>query len=121
VDLDGKVAIVTGASRRVGAATAVALAEAGCRVACAARSTKEAPQRTAGTLDDKVAKAKNAGADAIAIPTDLSKRDEVRRMVDDTAKRFGGVDVLTNNAAVTFIGDLDQPEHRHDLTFAVNY
>ena len=82
VDLDGKVAIVTGASRGVGAATAVALAEAGCRVACAARSTKEAPQRTPGTLDDTVARAKNAGTEAIAIPTDLSKRDDVRRMVD---------------------------------------
>ena len=121
VDLDGKVAIVTGASRGVGAATAIALAEAGCRVACAARSTKEAPQRTPGTLDDTVARAKNAGTEAIAIPTDLSKRDDVRRMVAETVERFGGVDVLINNAAVTFIGDLDQPERRHDLTFAVNY
>jgi citronellol/citronellal dehydrogenase len=121
VDLDGKVAIVTGASRGVGSATAVALAQAGCRVACAARSTKEAPQRTPGTLDETVARAKDAGTEAIAIPTDLSKRDDVRRMVHETVEHFGGVDVLINNAAVTFIGELDQPERRHDLTFAVNY
>ena len=54
-DLDGRVALVTGASRGVGAATAVALAEAGCHVACAARSTRTEPQRTPGTLDETVA------------------------------------------------------------------
>ena len=55
MDLAGKVALVTGASRGVGAATALALAHAGCDVACAARSTKDAPQRTAGVLEDTVA------------------------------------------------------------------
>ena len=55
MELEGKVALVTGASRGVGAATAVALAEAGCRVACAARSTTDHPQRTPGTLDEIVA------------------------------------------------------------------
>ena len=52
MELEGKVALVTGASRGVGAATAVALAQAGCAVAVAARSTKDAPQKTpdGGTL-----------------------------------------------------------------------
>ncbi|MFI5045682.1 MAG: SDR family NAD(P)-dependent oxidoreductase [Acidimicrobiia bacterium] len=121
MDLDGKVAIVTGASRGVGAATAVALAGAGCRVACVARSTKAAPQRTAGTLDETVARAREAGGDAIPIATNLAKRDEVCSMVSATVDHFGGVDVLVNNAAVQFIGDLEQPDSRHDLTFAVNY
>jgi citronellol/citronellal dehydrogenase len=121
VDLDGKVAIVTGASRGVGAATSVALAEAGCRVACAARSTREAPQRTAGTLDETLDRVKAAGAEGLAVPTNLADRDAVRAMVARTVDHFGGVDVLINNAAVQFIGDLEQPEHRHDLTFAVNY
>jgi NAD(P)-dependent dehydrogenase (short-subunit alcohol dehydrogenase family) len=121
VDLDGKVAIVTGASRGVGAATAVALASAGCRVACAARSTREAPQRTSGTLDDTVARAQDAGSEAVSIPTNLANRDEVRAMVATTADHFGGVDILVNNAAVTFVGDLEQPQHRHELSFAVNY
>jgi len=121
VNLDGKVAIVTGASRGVGAATAVALAEVGCRVACVARSTKAAPQRTAGTLDDTVARAQESGGEAFAIAANLANRDEVCSMVAVTVEHFGGVDVLINNAAVQFIGDLAQPESRHELTFAVNY
>ena len=121
MDLDGKVALVTGASRGVGAATAIALAQAGCKVARAARSTKEAPQRTAGTLDETLQRIEAAGGEGLAVPTNLADRDAVRAMVGRTVEHFGGVDVLVNNAAVTFIGDLDQPEHRHELTFAVNY
>ncbi len=121
MELAGKVALVTGASRGVGAATAVALAEAGCVVACAARSTKESPQRTAGTLDDTVGRIKAAGGTALAVPTNLADRAAVRAMVHTTADHLGAIDILVNNAAVQFIGDLDQPEHRHELTFAVNY
>ena len=55
MELDGRIALVTGASRGVGAAVAVALAEAGCRVALAARSTDASPQRTPGTLDETLA------------------------------------------------------------------
>jgi NAD(P)-dependent dehydrogenase (short-subunit alcohol dehydrogenase family) len=121
VDLDGKVALVTGASRGVGAATAVALAEAGSLVACAARSTQDAPHRTAGTLEETLARVRAAGGDGLVVPTNLADRDEVRSMVARTAECFGGFDILINNAAVQFIGDMQQPEHRHDLTFAVNY
>lgn len=121
MDLNGKVALVTGASRGVGAATAVALAEAGCAVACAARSTRDSPQRTAGTLDDTLARIAAVGGEGLAVATNLAQRDEVRAMVARTVEHFGGIDVLVNNAAVQFIGDLRQPEHRHELTFAVNY
>ena len=121
MDLSGKIALVTGASRGVGAATAVALAQAGCSVACAARSTKDAPQRTAGTLDETVDRIKSTGGNGLAVPTNLADRGSVRAMVARTVEHFGGLDILINNAAVQFIGDLEQPEHRHDLTFAVNY
>ena len=67
-DLEGKVALVTGASRGVGAATAVALAEAGCDVACAARATESSPQRTAGTLDETVARSSEPVAAACRSP-----------------------------------------------------
>jgi NAD(P)-dependent dehydrogenase (short-subunit alcohol dehydrogenase family) len=73
----GPVVLVTGASRRVGAATAVALAAAGYRVAGAARSTATSPQRTPGTLDQTVAAIEAAGGEAVAIPTNLAAVDEV--------------------------------------------
>src|SRR6185436_17245079 len=125
MNLAGKIAIVTGASRGVGSAVAIALAEHGCLVACAARSTLDAPQRTPGTLDDTVERAKeagrSAGGDAFAVPTDLSVQDDVISMVARTVEHFGGLDILVNNAAVTFVGDLTQSLKRHDLTMEVNY
>ena len=125
MELRGKVAIVTGASRGVGAAVALALVREGCSVVCAARSTADAPQRTPGTLDDTVAQAVDAGrstgAEAIAVPTNLADDDEVLAMVARTVDHFGGVDILINNAAITFVGGLEQPLKRHDLTMQVNY
>ena len=120
MNLTGKVALVTGASRGVGAATAVALAQAGCRVACAARSTEATPQKTPGTLDDTLSRIRAAGGDAIAVPTNLAVEAEVVEMVRATAAHFGGLDLLVNNAAITFVGDLAIPLKRHDLVMEVN-
>jgi len=102
-DLDGKVALVTGASRGVGAATAVALAEVGCHVACAARSTMDQPQRTAGTIDETVARVEAAGRRGLAVPTNLAVDAEVEAMVATTVEHFGRLDILINNAAITFM------------------
>src|SRR4051812_9829946 len=120
MDLDGKVALVTGGSRGVGAATAVALAEAGCDVAVAARSTQSAPQATPGTLDETVQRIEATGRRGLAVPTDLSKRASVMEMIDSTVEGLGGLDILINNAAITFVGDVDIPLKRHDLVMAVN-
>jgi NAD(P)-dependent dehydrogenase (short-subunit alcohol dehydrogenase family) len=115
-----KVALVTGASRGVGAATAVALAEAGYAVACAARSTRTQPQRTPGTLDDVVERITERGGTALSVPVDLSDREQVTAMVERTVAELGRLDVLVNNAAVTFVGDLDIPQRRHDLVMAID-
>jgi NAD(P)-dependent dehydrogenase (short-subunit alcohol dehydrogenase family) len=120
MDLDGKVALVTGASRGVGAATAVALAEAGCDVACAARATKQSPQRTPGTLDETVARIEATGRRGLAVVTNLADEAQVVDMVAKTQRFFGRLDVLVNNAAITFVGDLDIPLKRHDLIMEVN-
>jgi NAD(P)-dependent dehydrogenase (short-subunit alcohol dehydrogenase family) len=121
VDIEGKVALVTGASRGVGAAVAIELARNGCQVACAARSTKDAPQRTPGTLDETVSRILELGSTALAIPTNLAVEGDVIAMVARTIEGFGGLDILVNNAAVTFIGDLQVPLRRHDLMMDVNF
>lgn len=120
MDLDGRVAIVTGASRGVGAATAIALGAAGARVACAARATDAAPLPVPGTVDGTVRAITDAGGEAIAVPTNLADDADVVAMVTRTEAEWGAVDILVNNAAITFPGDLDLPMKRHDLVFAVN-
>ena len=119
-DLQGKVALVTGASRGVGAAAAVALAEAGCDVACAARATEANPQRTSGTIDETVRRIEATGRRGLAVPTNLGVDEEVEAMVATTHAHFGRLDILVNNAAITFIGDLDIPLKRYDLIMQVN-
>jgi len=119
-ELEGKVALVTGASRGVGAATAVALAQAGCHVACAARSTRDQPQRTSGTIDETVSRIEAAGRRGLAVPTNLAVDADVEAMVATTLDHFGRLDILVNNAAITFIGDLSIPLHRFDLVMQVN-
>ncbi len=120
MDLGGKVALVTGASRGVGAATAVALAEAGAAVACAARATDASPVALPGTIDDTVRRIEAVGGRALAVPTNLAVDSEVEAMVATATEHFGRLDVLVNNAAITFPGDLELPMKRFDLIFAVD-
>jgi NAD(P)-dependent dehydrogenase (short-subunit alcohol dehydrogenase family) len=89
--LDGKVAIVTGASRGIGAATARALAAAGASVALAARDV-DALERVAGEV-------RAAGGRALAVPTDIRQPAAVEELVGRTVAEFGGLDIAFNNAA----------------------
>jgi citronellol/citronellal dehydrogenase len=120
MELDGKVAIVTGASRGVGAATAVLLAERGCKVVCAARATDAAPVPIPGTIDETVRRIRDGGGEAVAVPTNLAKDIEIEQMISTTIEHFGPVDVLVNNAAITFPGDLDLDMKRFDLVMQVD-
>jgi citronellol/citronellal dehydrogenase len=120
MDIAGKVALVTGASRGVGRAVAIALAQAGADVACAARATAENPLPLPGTIDDTVRAVEAAGQRGLAVPTNLAVEAEVERMVRRTIEHFGRLDILINNAAITFPGDLALPMKRYDLIMAVN-
>jgi NAD(P)-dependent dehydrogenase (short-subunit alcohol dehydrogenase family) len=87
---------------------------------CAARATDASPQRTPGTIDATVRRIEAGGGTAIAIPTNLAEVADVHALVDATVEHFGGVDVLVNNAAITFPGDVDLDPRRYDLVMAVD-
>ena len=91
LELTDKVALVTGASKGIGKAVALSLAAEGARVAVVARD---------GALLDKVAAGcrDRSGKDAVALTADLSKLDEVERVVRQTKERMGRLDILVNNA-----------------------
>src|SRR2546426_8896619 len=120
MDLRGAVALVTGASRGVGRAIALALADAGADVACAARTTDATPRKLPGTIDATVREIQARGRRGLAVPADLSRPAEVEAMVERTIAHLGRLDVLVNNAAVTFAGDIDLAIKRWDLVMEVN-
>ncbi len=93
-DLSGKVAVVTGGNTGLGEAFARALAEVGARVAIAARDHDQS-ERVARAIG-------NAGGEAIAVDVDVTRPDEVERMVGEVTERLGPVDILVNNAGVCY-------------------
>jgi len=120
--LDGKVAIVTGASRGIGKAIAQLLAAEGARVACAARTVAEGDHIFEGSLDTTVAEIEKAGGTAAVMQVDVSQEESCRELVSTTRDRFGPIDVLVNNAALTyFIPVKDIAVRRWLRSFAVNF
>jgi NAD(P)-dependent dehydrogenase (short-subunit alcohol dehydrogenase family) len=100
-DLRGKVAIVTGASRGIGRHAALALAHRGVNVVVTARSVDKAYEAVPGSITETAAAIEATGAEALAVGADLAQEDDLSRIIDATVDRFGGVDLLVNNAAVT--------------------
>lgn len=88
--LDGKTALVTGASSGIGQAIAIALAEAGADVACHARS--------AGKADETLAEISKLGRRGVTVTGEMSDKDTPARIVAQTIDEFGGLDILINNA-----------------------
>jgi 3-oxoacyl-[acyl-carrier protein] reductase len=108
--LTGKVAIVTGASKGIGAAVAKALAKAGAAVALNYSADKEGAERTAAEITRE-------GGKAVAIQGDVSKAADVKHLFEKARKAFGSIDVLVNNAGVFQFDRLEEITekefHRH--------
>jgi 3-oxoacyl-[acyl-carrier protein] reductase len=113
-ELKGRIALVTGASRGIGAAIATALAEAGAAVAVNYRER-------ASEAEAVVADIKRKGGRAIAIAADVSQAAAVAKMVEQVTSSLGGIDILVNNAGVAIVRGVDDPtEDDFDRTIAVN-
>ena len=113
LDLSGKVALVTGGSRGLGLQMAEALGEMGARVALTARKAAE--------LDVAVKHLAALGVEAMAVPVDLGRRENIPGTVDAVAARFGTVDVLVNNAGTTWGAPAeDHPAEAWDKVMRLN-
>jgi citronellol/citronellal dehydrogenase len=120
--LDGKVAIVTGASRGIGKAISKQLAAEGAKVACAARTLGEGDHILEGSLTTTVSEIEKAGGTAAAFQVDISEEESCDNLVTKVRETFGPIDVLVNNAALTyFIPVKDYPVRRWLRSFAVNF
>ncbi len=120
--LDGKTVIVTGASRGIGAEIARLFAQEGGRVACVARTLREGDHPLPGSLEHTVAAIREAGGEAVAIAADISEYEQCVRAVEAARAAYGPVDVLVNNAALTyFIPVRDYPITKWHRSVAVNF
>ncbi|HEV2093212.1 MAG TPA: SDR family oxidoreductase [Rubrobacter sp.] len=111
--LEGRTALVTGASSGLGRATAVALAGAGADVALVARSAQE--------LEETGEEVSRAGRRALVLPADLAREDEAATVVERTVGEFGRIDVLINAAGIDVPGTVEELDVAGwDLTLSVN-
>lgn len=120
--LDGRVALVTGASRGIGAGIAQRLAAEGASVAITARTMNSNPDaHLAGSLDETLELIRAAGAPCVAIAADIADADDRARIVPEAHAALGPIDVLVNNAAAAmYMPNAEIPLKRRRLTYEIN-
>jgi citronellol/citronellal dehydrogenase len=118
--LDGRVAIITGASRGIGRALALRLAEEGADIVAAAKS-EASTEKLPGSIYETAAEVEKRGQRALAVKVDVRNEEEIQAMVNQTMETFGRVDILINNAgALWWKPVLETPAKRFDLLMAIN-
>ncbi len=120
--LDGKVVVVTGASRGIGSEIAKVFAGEGGKVVCAARTLKEGEHQFEGSLESTVKAIRDAGGEATPCAVNISEPEECEKLIATARDTYGPVDVMVNNAALTyFIPVKDYPTNKWMRSWAVNF
>lgn len=124
-DLSGRVAFITGTSRGVGKAFALALAECGCDVVSTGKTSEESDygdeQDLDGTIEGTAREVRGRGQEALAIRLDVRDASSVRSAIDRTIDEFGRLDVCVNNAGAIQLASVEEmPADRFDLMTEVN-
>mmetsp|Transcript_43953 Transcript_43953/g.80317 ORF Transcript_43953/g.80317 Transcript_43953/m.80317 type:complete len:320 (+) Transcript_43953:46-1005(+) len=119
-DLSGKVAIITGATRGIGKACAVALAKQGCNIVVAAKSVEEQPNLP-GTIHSVAMELELLGVKALPVQVDMRKLDTIEACVQKTVETFGRVDIVINNASALWWHTMEgTPMNKFDLITQIN-
>ena len=120
MSLKNKTAIITGATRGIGKAIALRLAKEGANIVIAAKSVEE-NAKLGGTIFSAAAALEAAGGKALAVPCDIRFDDKVHTVIDKAIEKFGGIDILVNNASAISLTTTEQTEpKRFDLMHAIN-
>lgn len=118
--LKGKTLFITGGSRGIGLAIALRAARDGANVAIAAKTTDPHP-KLPGTIFSSAKEIEAAGGQALPVQCDIRDETQILKAVDETVERFGGIDILVNNAsAISLTSTPETPMKRFDLMFGVN-
>ncbi len=118
--LRGKTLFITGASRGIGKAIALRAARDGANIVIAAKTAKPHP-KLPGTIYTAAEEVEGAGGRALAVSTDIRFEDQVEAALAKAVERFGGIDILINNASAIWLGGtLETPMNRYNLVFDIN-
>ncbi|HWG78750.1 MAG TPA: NAD(P)-dependent oxidoreductase [Stellaceae bacterium] len=119
-DLKGKTLFVSGGSRGIGLAIALRAAKDGANIVIAAKTAEPHP-KLPGTIYTAAEEIERAGGKALPCQTDIRDEDQVMRAVEAAVERFGGIDILVNNAsAISLTGTAETPMKRFDLMMGIN-
>jgi citronellol/citronellal dehydrogenase len=117
---ENKTVIITGASRGIGKAIGLKLAAAGANIVIASKSTEENP-KLGGTIFSAAAEMEAAGGRALAVQCDIRFEDQIDNVIKQTIDKFGGIDILVNNASAINLSPTEQTEpKRFDLMYDIN-
>ena len=120
MSFQNKTVIITGASRGIGKAIGLRLAKEGANIVIASKSVEENP-KLGGTIFSAAAEMEAAGGKALAVQCDIRFEDQVQNVVDKAVEKFGGIDILINNASAISLTNTEQTEpKRFDLMYDIN-